>query len=533
MNSTAMRPYVGGDPGWRGKGGCSLHALSIAVAPWLFAGLAVATDFGHQSVGSAPVYLFRDSAGSAYALELPEPTDATLAKHYVTPREFAALADLGATIAYLPEYPDSAIGPCTSAEFPHDFNIAFVEGVVFGNIARCDPGGRPSGADRQSVGFLLFTHGYQAQAAHTVVIPWFKNALHGHGIYFGDTSSFPCHDGQDATFNTRIEGWSEWPGFGPAKNPYWTSTGPSESQTCGTPMSDGWNLNSGVVTTAYEVSVRATADQWVRYEVRRWDGSAWTTHTPPLMRDMRYAGWPSGPGVFDEAANGFMIGSTGPLGTTSGTPWTIGIRELSVVWSGGWETATKSTAVEFYNARLDHYFMTADANEIGDLDHGVHAGWMRTGYAFPVGAQDAASFAEPVCRFYGLPARGLDSHFYSANAGECEAVKARFGNDWLFESANVFAVDLPDSLTGECPPRTQPVFRLWNGRSDSNHRYATGVSVRQSMLARGFIAEGYGPQGVAMCSPRQKSRRRRRRNIVLTCAQRSRTRAARREKGDK
>ena len=182
-------------------------------------------------------------------------------------------------------------------------------------------------------------------------------------------------------------------------------------------------------------------------------------------------------------------------------PWIIGIRELSVAWSGGWDTATKSTAVEFYNPRLDHYFMTADANEIGDLDHGVHAGWMRTRYAFPVGAQDAASFAEPVCRFYGLPASGLDSHFYSAHAGECETVKARFGDDWLFESANVFAVDLPDLLTGECPPRTQPVFRFWNGRSDSNHRYATDASVRQTMLARGFVAEGYGPQGVAMRSP--------------------------------
>jgi len=130
-----------GVPPGHEEGSCSLNELSIAIALWLFAGFAVATDFSRQSVGSAPVYLFRDSAGNAYALELPEPTDATLAKHYVTPRELAALTDLGATIAYLPEHPDSAIGPCTSSAFPHDFNIAFVEGAVFGNIARCDPGG--------------------------------------------------------------------------------------------------------------------------------------------------------------------------------------------------------------------------------------------------------------------------------------------------------------------------------------------------------------------------------------------------------
>jgi hypothetical protein len=180
----------------------------------------------------------------------------------------------------------------------------------------------------------------------------------------------------------------------------------------------------------------------------------------------------------------------------------IGIRDLSTTWADGWETPATSTAVEFYNPRMDHYFITANADEIADLDDGMHTGWIRTGYTFPVGAQNAASFAEPVCRFYGLPEMGLDSHFYSANTGECEAVKARFGNAWLFESANVFAVDLPDSATGECPPRTQPVFRLWNARKDSNHRYTTDVSVRRSMLARGFIAEGYGSQGVAMCSPR-------------------------------
>ncbi|HSQ81399.1 MAG TPA: hypothetical protein VLU54_09740 [Casimicrobiaceae bacterium] len=470
--------------------------MSLAPTP------AVATDFGAQYAGSAPIYLFRDGTGNAYALQLPGPGDSTLGKHYVTSGEFSALGALGATIAYLPEHPDAAIGPCTSADFPRAFNIALIDGIVFGNVAKCDPGGRPSWASSQTVEFVLFTFGYRAQAAHTVVIPWFKNALHGHGIYFGDTSAVPCADGRDSKFNTRIEGWSQWSGFGLPTNPYWTSTGPLETATCGTPMTDGWSPSSGIVTTAYKVRVRATADQWVRYEVRRWDGSAWVVHTAPFVRDMRYTDWPDGPGSFDPAANGLMIGSTGPLGPASGSRWMIGIRELSTAWAGGWESAAKSSAVEFYNAALDHYFMTADSSEIGDLDHGVHAGWTRTGYTFAVGTQDHP-YADPVCRFYGLPSAGLDSHFYSANSGECEEVKARFGNAWALESADVFAVALPDTVTGECPPHTEPVYRLWNTRKDSNHRYVTDLSVRESMLQRGFVAEGYGVHGVAMCSPLQ------------------------------
>ncbi|MCC6194337.1 MAG: c-type cytochrome, partial [Burkholderiales bacterium] len=36
------------------------------------------------------------------------------------------------------------------------------------------------------------------------------------------------------------------------------------------------------------------------------------------------------------------------------------------------------TVVEFYAIARDHYFMSAAAQEIADLDSGVHAGWVRT-----------------------------------------------------------------------------------------------------------------------------------------------------------
>jgi hypothetical protein len=114
-------------------------------------------------------------------------------------------------------------------------------------------------------------------------------------------------------------------------------------------------------------------------------------------------------------------------------------------------------AVEFYNASLDHYFVTAAPDEIAKLDTGVLVGWQRTNLSFKVlEATDTTPGALAVCRFYGVPAAGLDSHFYSASAAECDAVKQKFPTAWLLESPNVFQVYLPNLTTGQCPANTIP-----------------------------------------------------------------------------
>src|SRR4051812_38378586 len=91
-------------------------------------------------------------------------------------------------------------------------------------------------------------------------------------------------------------------------------------------------------------------------------------------------------------------------------------------------------AVEFYNARLNHYFITAFADEVAMLDAGVVVpGWVRTGVAF--NAWQAATDdpkAVPVCRFFGTPGVGPDSHFYTADPAECALVKTN--PDWTFEA---------------------------------------------------------------------------------------------------
>ena len=66
-----------------------------------------------------------------------------------------------------------------------------------------------------------------------------------------------------------------------------------------------------------------------------------------------------------------------------------------------------------------------------------------------------------MCRFYRAPAFG-DSHFYSASPTECAQTAAAHPVDWIYESPNVFYVQLPDTATGVCPAGTMPVYRFFN-----------------------------------------------------------------------
>src|SRR4029079_5826729 len=147
--------------------------------------------------------------------------------------------------------------------------------------------------------------------------------------------------------------------------------------------------------------------------------------------------------------------------------------------------ATEQTmAVEFYHSGLDHYFISAETAEIADLDTGVHPGWTRTGYKFPV-IKAGSSYAgtSPVCRFY---APGISTHFYSSKLSECDDVKTKFSDVWTFESAEVYRPFVVDPQTGPCPPHTTPVYRLWNDRADVNHRYSDQIAIFQFMTSQGY-----------------------------------------------
>ena len=100
----------------------------------------------------------------------------------------------------------------------------------------------------------------------------------------------------------------------------------------------------------------------------------------------------------------------------------------------------------------------------------------------------------------GPPGYG-DSHFFSAMPEECAIALVKF--PWLTKETDAaFYIGLPDQVTGGCGSNEVPVYRLWNGRGDSNHRYTTSTAIKAQMIAAGYVAEGYGPDQVGMCAPR-------------------------------
>jgi len=176
------------------------------------------------------------------------------------------------------------------------------------------------------------------------------------------------------------------------------------------------------------------------------------------------------------------------------------LASLAVLQIAGTATPPAPTVdvVEYYNAALDHYFMSSLPADLAALDAGVFPGWTRTGLTFKAYAE-GNSGSSPVCRFYMPPAYG-NSHFYSASPAECAQVRLAYPA-FVEESAAAMYVDLPDAVTGACPLGDIAVYRMWNRRADSNHRYTVDRAVRAQMVARGWIAEGYGPDQVIMCAP--------------------------------
>ena len=214
------------------------------------------------------------------------------------------------------------------------------------------------------------------------------------------------------------------------------------------------------------------------------------------------------------------------MGTRSGSRWsaaTVGLVALLTVAPLGAITLFDlaagaddgpSAVYEYYNAARDHYRVTTSPQEIEALESGRIAGWKRSSeteaflvFSAPARARfvpPAEADAQPVCRFLVPPA----SYFLSASQEECNAVAATHP-EFGFETPAAFYAWLPDPATGLCPVLAakiggfefQPVYRLWNRKADTNHRLTASRSERAAMIEAGWVSEGYGDEGVAMCAP--------------------------------
>ncbi len=186
----------------------------------------------------------------------------------------------------------------------------------------------------------------------------------------------------------------------------------------------------------------------------------------------------------------------------------LGYRAVAPVRKAGEPVVT---VVEYYNAGLQHYFITAEPAEIANLDSGAFGGaWKRTGQSFNAWAlATKPADSVPVCRFFGTDQYrangtriGPNSHFYTADPAECAFVKTGYqavaANGisypaWTYEG-DAFAAKL--AVGGTCPGGTVPLYRAYNdgARGDPNHRYSTVTTLLTSLV-------GWSFEGLVMCLP--------------------------------
>lgn len=165
------------------------------------------------------------------------------------------------------------------------------------------------------------------------------------------------------------------------------------------------------------------------------------------------------------------------------------------------ESTPLPIVVEYFNADLDNYFITANPAEQAIVDSGAVGRWQRTGNAF------RSAGPAQVCRFYGNAATntasgrpyGPNSHFYTIDQHECDGLKAVFdagAPSWRFESLDFSAAAFDGT---HCAAGTVPVYRAYNNGQargiDSNHRITTNRTAVDQVVARGWIDEG-----VVMCA---------------------------------
>jgi hypothetical protein len=178
----------------------------------------------------------------------------------------------------------------------------------------------------------------------------------------------------------------------------------------------------------------------------------------------------------------------------------ISVALQSTLPGGGAAPPGTMPVIEYYRADLDHYFITADPNEIAFVDTSLSGTYQRTGELFfawtnPVLAPLAA---QPVCRFF---AGGLiNSHYFTASTSECAFILNNYAATWKIESFAAFYVLLTD-LNGQCAAGTLPVYKFFDNRQDANQRHTIDLSVRRAMNNRAWVPQGIGPNHVAFCTP--------------------------------
>jgi len=181
--------------------------------------------------------------------------------------------------------------------------------------------------------------------------------------------------------------------------------------------------------------------------------------------------------------------------------------------------ASAATVVEYSN-RNDfplspggQFFYSADPAEQSSVDLGAAGAFYRTGRTFQTGGTAS------VCRFYGSVTPGPNSHFFTVDPDECNALKAAqvvptptTVQQWNFERNEYLTT--PTTLVNgarTCPAGTTPVLRAYNNAFplagaknpwDSNHRF-----VRSTDDVNNVVVQGWRAEGAVFCAPNSSTAR--------------------------
>jgi hypothetical protein len=163
--------------------------------------------------------------------------------------------------------------------------------------------------------------------------------------------------------------------------------------------------------------------------------------------------------------------------------------------------------IDFPDSPGGHFFYTADPVEQAAVDAGAAGHFTRTGRSFGTGGPFS------VCRFYGSVMPGPNSHFFTADQAECDALRAlqiaptpATVQQWNYEGLGFHVTPPAPRLIGGlgCPAGTAAVYRGYNnaftaaGRNpwDSNHRFTTILADIVGLVN----ANGWKNEGEVFCA---------------------------------
>lgn len=203
--------------------------------------------------------------------------------------------------------------------------------------------------------------------------------------------------------------------------------------------------------------------------------------------------------VFYNPATGY---STGWREETAATLQFVADHGWRIAFIDRMLTGDRVQVLEYFNTTLQHYFL-AIPDEWGAIDRGdAGPGWVRTGQSFTVRTPGDSPISVNVQRFYGSISPGPNSHFFTIDRQEGQALQALFYTTpadqprWHSEGVPFNAFALPAG--GACDAGRVPVWRVYNGGParglESNHRYGIDAELRERMVEAGWIGEG-----VAFC----------------------------------